>query len=112
MQKVKNSIGKNNRRADRRAAGQFAVYSIQPRCTSKMHAVSEMLGNSRLITLFQFLLRDIVSIEINKDVRVHTAWDLGVKENALIGALSIYRQEVRPFSQKMPAVTSGGMCST
>jgi hypothetical protein len=41
-----------------------------------------------------------------------TAWDLGVKENALIGALSIYRQEVRPFSQKMPAVTSGGMCST
>jgi hypothetical protein len=79
MQKVKNSIGKNNRRADRRAAGQFAVYSIQPRCTSKMHAVSEMLGNSRLITLFQFLLRDIVSIEINKDVRVHIAWDLGVK---------------------------------
>ena len=77
-----------------------------------MHAVSEMLGNSRLITLFQFLLRDIVSIEINKDVRVHTAWDLGVKENALIGALSISRQEVRPFSQKMPAVTSGGMCST
>ena len=44
-----------------------------------MHAVSEMLGNSRLITLFQFLLRDIVSIEINKDVRVHIAWDLGVK---------------------------------